>query len=95
MVPPKLLEPIPDAQIMLGNISRSTLYELIESGEIKKVNIGRRAFITAESIHAYVARLAENASRAQLFISDRVPSSGEASTPVPIVSSTAAVDRDC
>ena len=47
---------------MLGDISRSHLYELIESKEIKKVNIGRRSFVTAESIHAFVARLAGDAS---------------------------------
>jgi excisionase family DNA binding protein len=47
---------------MLGDISRSHLYELIESGEIKKVNIGRRSFVTTESIEAYVARLAGSAS---------------------------------
>ena len=47
---------------MLGDISRLHLYELIESKEIKKVNIGRRSFVTAESIYAYVARLAEGAS---------------------------------
>jgi hypothetical protein len=54
----KLLVPIPEAQIVLGDISRSHLYELIESREIKKVNIGRRSFVTTESIEAYVARLA-------------------------------------
>ncbi len=58
----QLLAPIPDAQIMLGEISRSHLYELIERGEIKKVNIGRRSFVTIESIEAYVARLAGSAS---------------------------------
>lgn len=62
VAPPKLLVPIPEAQIMLGDISRSHLYELIESNEIKKVNIGRRSFVTAESIHAFVARLAGDAS---------------------------------
>ena len=62
VAPPKLLVPIPEAQIMLGDISRLHLYELIESKEIKKVNIGRRSFVTAESIYAYVARLAEGAS---------------------------------
>ena len=71
VAPPKLLVPIPEAQIMLGDISRSHLYELIESNKIyeliesnkiKKVNIGRRSFVTAESIHAFVARLAGDAS---------------------------------
>jgi tRNA G10 N-methylase Trm11 len=61
VAPPKLLVPIPEAQIMLGDISRSHLYGLIERKEIQKVNVGRRSFVTAESITAYVARLAGGA----------------------------------
>jgi excisionase family DNA binding protein len=50
-----------EAMESLG-IGRSTLYELIEKGELKKVNIGRRSFITAASLKAFVDRLAEVAS---------------------------------
>jgi hypothetical protein len=41
----------------LGGIGHTTLYELIKSGELVKVNIGRRSFITSESLAAYVQRL--------------------------------------
>lgn len=42
---------------ILGNISRTTVYELINSGELVHVNIGRRGFVTAASIDAYIERL--------------------------------------
>jgi hypothetical protein len=46
----------------LGGIGRTTTYELIDRGELVKVNIGRRAFITTESLAAYVDRLTEAAT---------------------------------
>ncbi|PJE01902.1 MAG: hypothetical protein CK428_30605 [Mycobacterium sp.] len=51
------LVPIPEARSVLGGIGRSTLYELIEQGEVVRVKLGRRAFVTAESLVAYVDRL--------------------------------------
>ena len=55
----KKLISIEEAQAALGGIARSTLYGLANRGHITKVNIGRRGFITADSIHAYVERLVE------------------------------------
>lgn len=56
---------IPEARQALGGIGRSTLYELITRGEVIKVNIGRRGFITADSLDAYVERLtSRSAARA-------------------------------
>lgn len=46
----------------LGGLGRTTVYELIDKGELVKVNIGRRSFITADSLAAYVNRLSEAAS---------------------------------
>jgi predicted DNA-binding transcriptional regulator AlpA len=46
----------------LGGIGRTTVYELIKQGQLVKVNIGSRGFITTESLDAYVARLSEAAS---------------------------------
>jgi len=46
----------------LGGIGRTTTYELIDRGELVKVNIGRRAFITTESLAAYVEKLSEAAT---------------------------------
>lgn len=48
---------IPEARKLLGNIGHTTLYELVNRGEIIKVNIGRRGLITSESLEAYMDRL--------------------------------------
>ena len=59
----KLLVPIPEARRdWLGGIGNTTIYDLINKGELVKVNIGRRAFVTAESLAAFVDRLTEVAS---------------------------------
>jgi excisionase family DNA binding protein len=39
------------------NIGRTTLYVLIDTGQLVRVNIGRRAPITAESLETYVDSL--------------------------------------
>ena len=53
------LVPIPETRRLLGNIGHSTVYELVGRGELVKVNIGRRAFVTSDSINAYMDRLAQ------------------------------------
>lgn len=53
----KRLLPLPEACQSLGGIGHTTMYELINRGEIVKVNIGRRSFITSESLRAYVDRI--------------------------------------
>lgn len=55
----KQLVSIPEARRWLGGIGHTTIYDLINRGELVKVNIGRRSFITAESLAAYVDRLSE------------------------------------
>lgn len=57
----RTLYPIPEARERLGGIGHSTIYRLINEGRITKVNIGRRGFVTAESLDAYVASLTEEA----------------------------------
>ncbi len=52
---------IPEARRLLGGIGLTKIYALINDGEITKVNIGRRGFITAKSLAAFVDRLAESA----------------------------------
>lgn len=47
---------IPQAAACLG-ISRSTIYELIDAGDIYRVKIKNRALVPAVSIRAYVARV--------------------------------------
>ena len=48
---------IQEACKSLGGIARSTLYELVNRGELEKVNIGRRGAITAASVSRYIERL--------------------------------------
>jgi hypothetical protein len=54
---PRALAPIPLARHILGDIGHTHLYELVKQGELTKVNIGRRGFITMDSITDYVERL--------------------------------------
>ena len=58
----RLLVPYDEARRKLGDIGRTTMYELFERGELVRVNIGRRGFVTAKSLAAYVDRLSEAAS---------------------------------
>lgn len=55
--PAKRLVSISEARQVLGGIGHTTVYELIKRREIVKVNIGRRGFITSESLDAYMDRL--------------------------------------
>ena len=48
----------------LGGIGHTTMYDLINKGEVVKVSIGRRSFITRESLTAYVDRITAAASAA-------------------------------
>jgi excisionase family DNA binding protein len=43
----------------LGGISRSMLYNLINSGDLERVKVGNRAFIPQSSIDKFVAGLRE------------------------------------
>ena len=61
-IPNQLLVPVPGACSTLGGVSRTTVYDLVNRGELVKVNIGRRGFITAKSLAAYVDRLSESAA---------------------------------
>jgi excisionase family DNA binding protein len=46
---------IEDARFMLGGISRATIYDLLNNGELSSVVIGRRRFVPAAAIAAFVA----------------------------------------
>jgi excisionase family DNA binding protein len=46
---------IEEARALLGGIARNTLYNLLRSGALASVPIGRRRFISARAIAAYVA----------------------------------------
>ena len=57
----KLGYSIEDAAETLG-IGRSLLCELIASGELQSVKIGRRRIIPVDSLRTYLAKLAERQS---------------------------------
>jgi len=52
-----LAVPIAETQHTLGRISRTSVYELVKSGQLTKIKIGRRGLITVSSIYALVDRL--------------------------------------
>lgn len=55
----QLLVPLADAgSKWLGGVGITTVYGLVAAGDLVKVSIGRRAFVTRRSIEAYVERLA-------------------------------------
>jgi excisionase family DNA binding protein len=39
------------------SVGRTTIYGLVDRGELRTVKIGRRSLITVESLRAYVERL--------------------------------------
>jgi hypothetical protein len=53
----RLLIPGPEARYKLGGIGWTKFCELMKSGELERVTIGRRSFVTAASLYAYVERL--------------------------------------
>jgi excisionase family DNA binding protein len=57
----RLLHTIPDACEQLG-IGRSTFYELIASGTLQTVKIGRRTLISHDELVRYVDQLKASAA---------------------------------
>ena len=55
----RVLLSIEQARHQLGGISRSMLYNLINSGDLERVKVGNRAFIPQASIDQFVAKLCE------------------------------------
>lgn len=51
------LVPIAEVPRYLGHVSRSKVYELVASGELIRVRIGSRAFVSGESIAAFLKRV--------------------------------------
>lgn len=55
----RALVPIDQAQLELGGIGRTMLYKLVKDGRLTRANIGRRSFITGESIANFIASITE------------------------------------
>ena len=54
------LVPIPDVQQAIGGVSRQTVYNMIAAGSLRRVNVGRRAFITRASLEAFLQHVLDN-----------------------------------
>ena len=54
----KLLYKVPEAA-EISSLGRSKLYELIASGELESIKVGRARLIPADALQAFVARLRE------------------------------------
>ncbi|GAB2820544.1 hypothetical protein GCM10022221_18090 [Actinocorallia aurea] len=52
--PRKLLPWYPDAASALGGLGRTKTYQLIKSGQLKSVTIGRRRFVDARDIEEFI-----------------------------------------
>lgn len=59
---PVLLLTVVEAARLLG-IGRSTLYELMGTGDIETVHIGRAVRIPVDAVHAYVDRIRTTGTR--------------------------------
>jgi len=62
---------IEEARSLLGGISRVTIYELLNNGELSSVTIGRRRFIPAGAITAFIATTSTNTAPSQRRASGR------------------------
>lgn len=51
-------------RLRLGSIGRSKFYELVASGELRSVKIGKRRLVPEQAICEYIARLERQASPA-------------------------------
>ncbi|MCR6699708.1 MAG: helix-turn-helix domain-containing protein [Dokdonella sp.] len=59
--PTPLAHTIPSAARMLG-IGRTSLYELMQRGELKTIRIGTRRLVPDSELHRYVASLMKEAA---------------------------------
>jgi excisionase family DNA binding protein len=54
--PERMLHPLKEIQQKLG-VSRTTVYQLLSDGHLPSVTIGRRRFVTAAALTAYIEGL--------------------------------------
>jgi excisionase family DNA binding protein len=55
----RVLHSVEEAASILS-VGRTSLYALIDSGQLERVKIGRRSLVPADSIAAYVERLRDS-----------------------------------
>jgi len=57
-----LLVPVGQVSGLLGGLSRSSVYNLLDNGELERVKLGTRCFVTRSSIEALIERLRAEAA---------------------------------
>ena len=62
---------IEDARFLLGGIARKTIYDLLNDGELASVVIGRRRFIPAAAITAFIGTSTTHVAPAERRASGR------------------------
>jgi excisionase family DNA binding protein len=62
----RLAYALQEARRQLGDIGRTTLYDLIKSGELKAVKVGRRTLITHEALQEYLKAKPSSQSSARV-----------------------------
>ena len=56
-IPDRVLYPVNEAREKLGGISRTMFYDLVRNGFIGIIKVGRRTFVHADEIEAFVDRM--------------------------------------
>lgn len=57
-----VLNSIPSTQEQLGDVGRTTVFELIRTGELPSIKVGRRRMVPQSSIDNYIARQMDKAA---------------------------------
>ena len=60
----QLLNSVPRARAVLGDIGHSKFYQIVASGQLKLVKIGRRSFVTSDELRRYVNALSDESEAA-------------------------------
>ena len=58
----RVLVPVLEAMYAIG-LGRSKFYQLIRAGDLTLVHVGRRSFVPADCLRAFVDRISENAKQ--------------------------------
>lgn len=72
---------IEEAREQLGGISRNTIYDLLRNGELASVQIGRRRFISAAALDAFIA--SSTTTRSPSLSAARSPRAAQISLELP------------
>jgi predicted DNA-binding transcriptional regulator AlpA len=59
----QVIVPVDDVPDKLGGISRSQVFKLMKEGHLQRIKIGRRSFVTTESIDGYIHELIEGSAQ--------------------------------